>query len=233
MANFDRLENTTTLIVNSHRVEIPGVGNANEGRLTSRFKHNFKFPIEILAPMMIVGYPTYSEYKGSARDLFKPSTLQGGYKYQRAYRFSNGARFTSFHNILFDAAKHRLNGTFSTINFPEDRFVGDWRIRDLLETFIPHAPGVIKSVMAVEWHDASELLHAIIESEYYFNHNETLPGLHWRHVKFATNHKGAEYTQSEKITVIDQLDFGAPANQFEAFARATSADTGRKAPALV
>ena len=212
---FDRLENTTLLLVNGHRLEIPGVGNANEGRLTSRVTHRFPFAVEILAPMMIVGYPTYSEYKGSASDLFKPSTLRGGYKYQRHYRFSNGAKFSSFHNIEYDSDKNRLHGVFSTSNFPEASFAGEWRIRDLLETFIPHTPGMIKSVMAAEWRDEDRRLHAIIESEYYFNHNDTLPGLHWRHVKFATEHKESEYVQSEKITVVDGLDFGAPQNQFE------------------
>src|SRR5207249_1921252 len=105
--------------------------------------------------------------------------------------------------------------TFSTTNFPEHSFAGDWRIQDLLETFIPHAPGIIKSIMATEWRDGQRQLHAIIESEYYFNHNDVLPSLHWRHVKFSTEHRGHDYIQSEKITVVDHLDFGAPKNQFE------------------
>jgi hypothetical protein len=136
-------------------------------------------------------------------------------KYQRDYRFSNGARFNSFHNISYDNEKNHVYGMFQTSNFPEDKFQGNWRICDLLETFIPHGPGIIKSVMAVEWCDGDAQLHSIIESEYYLNHNESLPGLHWRHVKFETAHKGAEYTQSEKITVIDHLDFGSPSDQFQ------------------
>ncbi len=212
---FDRVENTTTLIVNSHRLQMQGVGNANEGRLTSKVTHRLPFPIEILAPMAIVGYPTYSEYKESAHDLFKPSTLRGGYKYQREYRFSNGARFTSFHNVEYDAKEHRLSGTFATADFPEDRFAGNWRVQDLLETFIPHVPGAIKSIMAAEWTDGERRLQATIDSEYFFNHNEVLPGLHWRHVKFATQHAGSEYIQSEKITVVSRFDFGAPRNEFE------------------
>ncbi|CAK0005613.1 hypothetical protein [Burkholderia pseudomallei] len=213
---FNRIENTTTLIVNSYKIDAPGVGNANEGFLSSRIVHNFPFAVEILAPMAIVGYPTYSEYKEFAHDLFKPSTLRGGYKYQRAYRFSNGARFSSYHNIEYDAAKNRLHGVFSTVNFPEEKFRGDWRVQDLLEIFIPHTPGMIKSVMAVEWRDDGQRLHAIIESEYYFNHNETLPGLHSRHVKFANEHQPGEYIQSEKITVqsVGHFDFGTPVNMF-------------------
>lgn len=211
---FNQLPNTTTLNVNAHHLEIPGIGNANQGRLTSQVQHDFPFGVEILAPMMIVGYPTYSEYRDGAQDLFKPSTLRGGYKYQRTYRFSNGASFNSFHNIHFDAERHHLHGMFSTANFPESSFSGNWRIQDLLETFIPHTPGMIRSIMAAEWHDGERRLHAVIESEYYFNHNETLPGLHLRHVRFANEHRGREYVQSEKITVVRTLDFGAPSNQF-------------------
>ena len=46
---FNRLENTTTLVVNSHHLVMPGVGNANEGYLTSKITHEFPFAIEILA----------------------------------------------------------------------------------------------------------------------------------------------------------------------------------------
>ena len=214
---FDTVENVTSLIVNAHTLEVPGLGNANEGRLTSRVSHSLPFAIEILAPMMMVGYPTYSEYRAGAVDLFKPSTERGGYKYQRLYRFSNGARFSSFHNIRYDAEENRLYGMFATIDFPEEMFSGDWRIHDeLVETFIPHMPGLIKSTMAAQWSEGDRRLNAIIESEYYFNHNEVLPGLHWRHAKFATEHNKGEYIQSEKITVVNHFDFGEPANQFHA-----------------
>lgn len=213
---FNQLENTTTLIVNSHQLEMQGIGNANKGFLTSIVNHNLPFGIEILAPMMIVGYPTYSEYKDSATDLFKPSTLKGGYKYKRHYRFSNGVQFSSFHNIEYNAENHHLSGMFSTVDFPEEKFKGDWRISDLIEIFIPHLNGMIKSTMAAEWSDGEKRLQAIIESEYYFNHNNKLPSLHIRHAKFSNEHRGNEYIQSEKLTVqnVHQLDFGKPENQF-------------------
>ena len=53
----------------------------------------------------------------------------------------------------------------------------------------------------------------MIESEYYLNHNEELPGLHWRHVTFNTDKsiKGV-YHQSEKITVYRTLFSGHPQN---------------------
>lgn len=56
--------------------------------------------------------------------------------------------------------------------------------------------------MAVEWKGDQRNLSAVIESEYYLNHNLELPGLHWRHVTFRTDKavKGI-YIQSEKITV--------------------------------
>lgn len=103
----------------------------------------------------------------------------------------------------------------TTADFPESQFTGDWRIDDLLEIFIPHTPGMLKSLMAAQWRDGDRRVQAIIESEYFFNHNETPPGLHWRHVKFETKHRGDEYVQSEKITVLDTMDFGQPSDQFE------------------
>jgi len=75
-------------------------------------------------------------------------------------------------------------------------------VQDLVETFIPSGPGVIKSVMAVEWKGEVRNLSAIVESEYYLNHNLVLPGLHWRHVTFVTEKASPSvYIQSEKITV--------------------------------
>lgn len=126
----------------------------------------------------------------------------GGYKYQRKYRFSNGSAFSSFHNISFDK-ETGLNGCFTTRDFPEQAFAGEkWAVQDLVETFIPSGPGVIKSVMAVEWKGKARNLSAIVESEYYLNHNLVLPGLHWRHVAFVTEKSvPGVYIQSEKITV--------------------------------
>lgn len=137
---------------------------------------------------------------------------KGGYKYQRKYRFSNGAHFSSFHNISFDKDTG-LRGTFTTRDFPVEAFPGTWAVQDLVETFIPSGPGLIKSVMAVEWKGDTKNLSAVIESEYYLNHNEELPGLHWRHVTFDTNKsdKGV-YLQSEKITVYRTLFSGHPQN---------------------
>jgi hypothetical protein len=49
--SFDRIEHHTTLIINSHKVEMAGIGNANQGRLTSRLTHKSTFPIEVLRPI--------------------------------------------------------------------------------------------------------------------------------------------------------------------------------------
>lgn len=211
---FNKLDNITNIIINNNKIKSRGTGNANKGILTSIIEYNFKFSPELLAPVLVVGYPTYSEYKNGATDLFKKSTLAGGYKYQRSYNFSNGSKFTSFHNIIYD--KHVLEGTFTTCNFPEDSFKGDWKINDIIETFIPHGPGIIKSIMACEWFnkDNNEKLHAKIESEYYFNHNEELPNLHWRHIKFSNNYDNNKYTQNEKITVFNSMNHGEPLNMF-------------------
>ncbi|KAI9837877.1 MAG: hypothetical protein M1837_002697 [Sclerophora amabilis] len=211
-STFDKVDHNTTVIINDVEYHGFGTGNANRGLLSSQLDHNLPFDPEILAVHLIVGYPSYSEYKDGATDLFKPSTVGGGYKYQRKYRFSNGAHFTSFHNITFDKATG-LRGHFTTRDFPTDAFPGRWRIQDLVETFIPSGPGLVKSVMAANWKGDSKDVQAVIESEYYLNHNEQLPGLHWRHVTFETEHPSENvYCQSEKITVLKNLDFGRPQN---------------------
>lgn len=220
---FDNVDHTTLMVVNEVEYKAHGKGNANKGLLSTYLEHDFQFDPELLAPFYVVGYPTYSEYKGGATDLFKPSTLRGGYKYQRAYRFSNGVCFDSFHNITFDPKKG-LNGVFSTRNFPATAFAGKWTVGDLVETFIPNGRGNIKSVMVVEWKgESGKSLSATIDSQYFFNHNEELPGLHWRHVTFKTEHPtGTVYVQSEKITVVNSLDFGRPQNLLNEAATTTS-----------
>ncbi|KAK0510807.1 hypothetical protein JMJ35_006359 [Cladonia borealis] len=111
---------------------------------------------------------------------------RGGYRYQRKSRFSRGAHFTGFHNINFDIATG-LRGTFTTRDFPAEAFSGKWAVQDLVETFIPSGTGLIKSVMAVEWKGETKNVSAVIEREDYLNHNEEIPGLHWRHVTFNTD----------------------------------------------
>jgi hypothetical protein len=210
---FDQVPHKTVVRVNDVQYQAFGAGNANKGLLSTQLEHDFEFDPVILAPFLIVGYPTYSEYKPGATDLFKPSTLNGGYKYERHYEFSNGASFNSNHNILF-SEEQGLQGVFSTRDFPATAFKGSWEIADLLETFIPSGPGVIKSIMGVEWRgEGGTRLQAIIRSQYLLNHDQELPGLHWRHVTFETKNTSPNtYIQSEKITVINNLDFGRPVN---------------------
>ena len=90
-------------------------------------------------------------------------------------------------------------------------------MQDLVESFIPSGPSLIKSVMAIEWKGETKSLSAMIESEYYLNHNEELSGLHWRHVTFNTDKsvKGV-YHQSEKITVYRTLFSGHPQSLLKA-----------------
>ena len=74
---FDTVNHNTTVIINDVTYQGFGTGKANDGLLSSQLNHNFSFDPEILAVHLIVGYPSYSEYKEGATDLFKPSTLLG------------------------------------------------------------------------------------------------------------------------------------------------------------
>jgi len=71
--------------------------------------------------------------------------------------------------------------------------------------------------MAVEWKGSEgKSLQAVIDSQYTSNHNDELPGLHWRHATFETEHPNeTTYIQSEKITVMNNLDFGRPKNMLK------------------
>jgi len=233
---FNEVKHDTTIIINDRKYDGFGIGRANQGLLTSQINNDFSFDPEILAVHFIVGYPSYSEYKEGATDLFKPSTLMGGYKYQRKYKFSNGATFSSFHNISFDK-ETGLKGCFTTRDFPEETFSDGqkWAVQDLVETFIPSGPGLIKSIMAVQWKGTDSQgkptrdLSAVIESEYYLNHNLELPGLHWRHVNFVTEKNVAgKYIQSEKITVHRDLREagGKPINLLELLAQEQQKTSG-------
>lgn len=74
---FNEVKHTTTFIINDRKYDGFGIGMANDGLLTTQLNHNLDFDPEILAVHAIVGYPSYSEYKEGATDLFKPSTLLG------------------------------------------------------------------------------------------------------------------------------------------------------------
>jgi len=216
MKRFDVVEHRTRLIVNQHVMQGVGVGNANEGRLSSEMylPDALKDNVELLAPFAIVGYPTYSEYKEGATDLFKPSSLNGGYMYERHYELSNGMRFDSHHDIVYNLDSQQLAGNFTTTNFPED-LPGNWRVGDFIETFMPGGDGKIKSMMVVEWNEKEGAqLVGIINSTYYLKHGKNLPKLHWRHVQFMNEHEdmGKLYRQSEKLTVVSSFDYGAPKN---------------------
>ena len=81
---FDTVNHNTTVIINDVKYQGFGTGKANDGLLSSQLNHSFSFDPEILAVHLIVGYPSYSEYKEGATDLFKPSTLLG-----ESYRICN------------------------------------------------------------------------------------------------------------------------------------------------
>ncbi|PYH28371.1 uncharacterized protein BO87DRAFT_402287 [Aspergillus neoniger CBS 115656] len=136
---LNKVKHNTKIIINDIEYQGFRIRKANNGLLTSQLNHNLNFDPEILAVHLIIGYLSYSEYKEGATDLFKPSTLLDGYKYQQKYRFSSGATFSSFHNISFEERT-------------DEAFAGQtWDVQDLVETFIPSGPDLVKSIMVVKW----------------------------------------------------------------------------------
>src|SRR4051812_44263731 len=67
-----------------------GVGQPYEGRLSTRLETSgapLHFPAALLDIVIVVGYPTYSNYQKGCFDLFK---LSDGYEYERNFRFGDG-----------------------------------------------------------------------------------------------------------------------------------------------
>lgn len=74
---FETVKHETKVIINDVEYKGFGIGKANQGLLSSVLTHDFAFDPELLAVHLIVGYPSYSEYKPGTTDLFKPSTMLG------------------------------------------------------------------------------------------------------------------------------------------------------------
>ena len=125
-ADWQKIDHSTTVVINDESYQAFGSGNANDGLLANQLTHDGKlgFDPELLAIFMLAGQPIYSEFREGATNLFKPSALLGGLKYQRSYKFSNGSTWDSQHDISFDPEAKRSTCTFMTRNLPVHMFAG-------------------------------------------------------------------------------------------------------------
>lgn len=160
-----------------------------------------QFPVALLSPVLIMGYPTYSTYHIGAFDLFK---LSDGYKYKRNFKFANGNTMQTAHEVKYFG--DRLEGTFEifncSLNLPE-LIAGDLTI----ETFYPLTQGKVGSHFCMAWYTPEgDLFRCIVESEYQLTHNITLPYQQFRFIRFETQVTPSQIIQIERLNVIRELN---------------------------
>lgn len=164
------------------------------------------FPMHILSPIAIMGYPTYSCYQKGASDLFK---ISNGYTYSRNLEFDCGGRMETKHTIV--RTEDGLSGEFEVLqsSFSAPKIVD---IEPCVETFIPSGPGRIKSFFTVRWGvEGGGTYSAKVNSEYRLNHSLELPSTHFRFVTFKTDHSATELRQDETLVVLANCEFLAAA----------------------
>jgi hypothetical protein len=180
-----------------------GIGQPHDGRLNTHLISTsgpVHFPMHILSPIAIMGYPTYSNYQKGGYDLFKVSD---GYSYSRTLSFDCGGHMETEHNIV--RTPEGLCGEFEVVSANLDSpEITD--IEPCVETFVPAGPGKIHSFFKVRWLAADGGVYsADVKSEYRLTHKMELPFPHFRLVQFSTNHSDTELRQDETLIVLNNF----------------------------
>lgn len=182
-----------------------GYGLPYEGFLDTNLKStmgNLQFPMTILSPIALMGYPTYSTYQKGATDLFK---ISDGYRYTRTFRFDNGGFMNSEHRIK--KVDGDLIGEFEVLQAQADLADVIEIEPNCIETFYPGGKGRIKSFFKMRWlKNDGTYLSADVDSEYFLNHSMELPHVHFRMIKFMTDHKQDNLKQAEILSVFHDIE---------------------------
>jgi hypothetical protein len=182
-----------------------GYGKPYEGFLDTNLKStngNVHFPMTVLSPIALMGYPTYSTYQSGATDLFKKSD---GYFYRRGFKFNNGGTMESEHRIV--RINGHLEGDFEVIDAKID-LTGVTELEpNCIETFYPGGKGRITSFFKMRWlKEDGGYLTADVESEYLLQHQLELPCTHFRMIKFMTDHQQNNLKQAEILSVFYDIE---------------------------
>ncbi|MBV9931914.1 MAG: hypothetical protein JO013_13355 [Alphaproteobacteria bacterium] len=158
------------------------------------------FPPAVLAPVLIMGYPTFSTYHPGAFDLFK---LSDGYTYDRQFRFENGGTMRSTHRVEY--LGDYLRGDFEVLEAEAD-------LPDLIaceptiESFFPGGPGVIDSRFEMVWRTGQgRHFHAEVSSTYRLTHNATIPYTQFRYITFDGKYTSQHVQQREQLNVFRDI----------------------------
>lgn len=186
------------------RLEGGGKGNPHQGilRSTVHSSKELHFPVHLLNPVLILGYPTYSEYQNAAFDMFKRSN---GYEYERHIKYSNGGFMKTKHIIHRD--EKGLHGDFRVTSCETGEVPHLVGIEPIAETFYPGRPGVVHSKFMVFWRtDTGHLFSADVESVYRLKHEVQLPFPQFRLIEFTkVDHTQTSMDQAEVLRVVRSI----------------------------
>jgi hypothetical protein len=183
-----------------------GMGAPHEGTVATDLVTNpgpVSFKMGLMAPCIIMGFPTFSKYPKGTHDLFK---ISDGYEYERHLRFDNGGKLDTVSKVSYHGSKgeefrvQHVEGDFKVDgNVEAPELVS---VEPLVETFEPAGPGRIKSTFRIVWRtaDGGEFA-AQAENEYRLKHKQELPFPHQRRIEFDAQFSPDRIRQSERLTM--------------------------------
>src|SRR4051812_44845058 len=158
------------------------------------------FPPRVLAPVLIMGYPTFSTYHPGAFDLFK---ISDGYEYSRTFAFENGGVMRSSHRVDYfgDHLKGDFNVLEADVDLPD--LIG---CEPTVDSFFPCGPGIISSQFEMVWRvGQGRFFRSSVRSEYRLSHNATLPYTQFRFITFDGDYTPDKIRQTERLNVFRDL----------------------------
>jgi hypothetical protein len=206
----DKLEQKTFLhgTVNGENFKMRGggMGAPHEGTVATDLVTNpgpVRFPMGLMAPCIIMGFPTFSKYPPGTHDLFK---ISDGYEYERHLRFESGGRLDTVSKVTYLGPKgdefhvQQVKGDFEVNgNVEAPELVS---VDPLVETFEPDGKGQIKSTFRIVWRTKDGgTFEADANNVYHLNHKEELPFPHERRIEFDAQFSPDRIRQSERLTM--------------------------------
>lgn len=206
----DQLEQKTLLhgTVNgeSFKMRGGGMGAPHEGTVATDLVTNpgpVGFKMGLMAPCIIMGFPTFSKYPPGTHDLFK---ISDGYEYERHLRFENGGKLDTISKVTYHGSR---GGEFRV-----DHVEGDFEVNGkvdapelvsvdpLVETFEPAGEGQIKSTFKIVWRTSDGgTFTADADNVYRLKHKQKLPFKHKRRIEFDAQFSPDRIRQSERLTM--------------------------------
>jgi hypothetical protein len=184
-----------------------GMGAPHEGTVATDLTTNpgpVNFKMGLMAPCIIMGFPTFSKYPKGTHDLFK---ISDGYEYERHLRFENGGKLDTVSKVTYVGPK-------KAEEFQVEHVEGDFEVNGnveapdlvsvepLVEIFESDGPGEIKSTFKIVWRTADGgTFAAQADNHYHLKHKKELPFRHQRRIEFDAQFSPDRIRQSERLTM--------------------------------